>query len=99
MANDGPELKPAPVVVLGRLPDKKLNEEEVRQKFAELWQDPVICPVCKTDDWTFGENITHLFHLSDLPKPVIEAYPVIHVVCKKCGYLMLFDATLLHLDT
>jgi len=29
---------------------------------------------------------------------VIEAYPVIHVVCKKCGYLMLFDATFLHLD-
>jgi hypothetical protein len=54
MVNSGPELKFAPVV-LGRLPDKKLNEDEVRQKFAELWKDPVICikplqfvkPACK----------------------------------------------------
>jgi predicted nucleic-acid-binding Zn-ribbon protein len=98
MANDASEFKLAPIVVLGRLPDKKLNEERARQKFLEFWQEPVVCPVCKTNDWMFGQNITHLFHLSDLAQPVVEAYPVTHIVCKKCGYLMLFDATRLGLD-
>jgi hypothetical protein len=88
----------APIVLLGRLPGKRLDEGKASQKFAEFWQDRVTCPACKTNDWVFGQNITHLFHLSDLSQPVVEAYPVTHVVCKKCGYLMLFDATRLGLD-
>jgi ssDNA-binding Zn-finger/Zn-ribbon topoisomerase 1 len=98
VANDPTQFKAPPVVVLGRLPDKQLNEEKARQKFAEFWQDPVVCPACKTEEWMFGQNLAHLFHLSDLATPVIEAYPVVHLVCKKCGYLMLFDATRLGLD-
>jgi predicted nucleic-acid-binding Zn-ribbon protein len=97
MADDS-QIKLASLVVLGQLPDKKLNEEKAQQKFAEFWQDPVPCPACRTNEWMFGQNLTHLFHLSDLSQPVIEAYPVTHVVCKKCGYLMLFDATRLRLD-
>jgi len=98
MANDASEFKLPPVVLLGRLPDKKLDEQKARRKFAELWEGPVICPACKTDDWVFGQNLSHLFHLSDLLNPTIEAYPIAHIVCKRCGYLMLFDAARLHLD-
>ena len=98
MDDNGAEFKLAPMIILGQLPEKRLDEERARQKFAELWQEPPSCPACKTQEWIFGQNITHLFHLSDLSKPVVEAYPVTHIVCKKCGYLMLFDATRLRLD-
>ena len=95
--SDSLQSRPSSVVVLGKLPDKNLGEEKIRQKFEEFWHDPIVCPACQTDDWMFGQTLIHLFHLSDLPKEMIEAYPVIHIVCKKCGYLMLFDATRLGL--
>jgi hypothetical protein len=97
LVSDSLQSRPSSVVELGKLPDKHLGEKRIRRKFAEFWHDPVICPVCQSDDWTFGQTLTHLFHLSDLSKEMIEAYPVIHVVCEKCGYLMLFDATRLGL--
>ena len=95
--NDLLQSRPSSVVVLGKLPDKQIDEEKIRQKFAEFWRDPIVCPACRTDDWTFGQSLIHLFHLSDLQKEMIEAYPVIHVVCENCGYLMLFDAARLGL--
>jgi len=79
------------------LPTKELDQEKAPLKFAEFWREPVICPVCKTDQWKLGPNLVHLSHLSDMGKQSIDTYTAVVVTCIKCGYMMLFNANILGL--
>lgn len=81
-----------------RPPPKELNQQKAAEKFKEFWKEPVTCPVCKTADWAFGRNLAHLFHVSDLVASQIAVITAVPVLCKKCGYIMLFSAEMLGLS-
>jgi hypothetical protein len=87
-----------PPILLSLPPPRELDQEKARRKFAEFWKEPVICPVCKTDDWTFGEQLVHLFHLSELESDTIWTITAIPVFCTTCGYIMQFNAKKLGLE-
>jgi predicted nucleic-acid-binding Zn-ribbon protein len=79
-------------------PPKRLDLDRAEKKFAEFWKSPVYCPICKSREWHFGEDIVHLFHLHVLEEERPGAYPSIVVICNTCGYTMLFNAKKLGLD-
>ena len=95
MADQPPSLPP---IQPPSRPPKELNQQKASEKFAEFWKDPVVCPACKTNEWYFGPNLEHLFHLSELGTPNISIVTTVPVFCKKCGYIMLFSAEHLGLN-
>jgi hypothetical protein len=66
-------------------------DEVVRDSFSEylkqFWKQPVVCPVCRTTEWTI---------LSPIDPPVRYspgfATTLIPVTCNTCKYVMLFNA-------
>jgi hypothetical protein len=87
-----------PPILLSLPPPRELDQEKALQKFAEFWKEPVICPVCKTDGWAIGEQLVHLFHLSELTSATIWTITAVPVFCETCGYIMHFNAKKLGLD-
>ncbi|MGA7873265.1 MAG: hypothetical protein WCA22_20430 [Candidatus Binatus sp.] len=92
MPPDQPEKPPPP------FPPKKLDLERAEQKFAEFWKGPVVCPICKTWEWHFGQDIIHLLNINVLSEATPGVYPCVVVICNTCGYTMLFNAKKLGLD-
>jgi hypothetical protein len=57
------------------------------------WMGPVICPVCKTTEWSVADHILLLTrHSANGLVSGSIAYPMIGVYCRNCSHTMLFNA-------
>jgi hypothetical protein len=75
----------------GRLTEA--DHEKIRAWWTGRWNEPVTCPVCKTNDWGVGEHVVLLSrHANDAFRPGTPAYMMITVGCKTCAHTMLFNA-------
>ena len=74
-------------------PSSKLDQEKAREKFKEFWTRIYQCPVCGSLEWDFGPDLVQLAHFTDIStgRP-FKTYPAIVVICRRCGYMMLFNA-------
>lgn len=74
----------------------KLTPEDLAKTkawFARHWKGPVICPVCKTTEWTQGDHIVQVPRWSsDLLLGQYPTYPVLPVYCNACAHVMYFGA-------
>lgn len=73
----------------GRLTDA--DQEKARQWFAIHWKEPVVCPVCRTDNWTVGDHVVQSARWAqNMFAP--PAYPFVMVACNSCHHTLLFNA-------
>jgi hypothetical protein len=57
------------------------------------WKAPVVCPVCKTTEWTQGPHVVNIArHAVDGFAPNTISYPHIVVTCQSCAHSMFFNA-------
>jgi hypothetical protein len=79
-----PEEPDVPAVV--RDPRLKVAADSFGAYIKTKWVPPVICPVCKTNSWTFGDPV-------DLPIRFKEsrAYSLFPVWCDNCSYTLFFQ--------
>lgn len=83
-----PEWPRLPASEEGRRARRKAAEEWVRSKWGD---DGKPCPVCGWTAWAVQD-------LADLPIRSItdegeyESYPVVPLICRNCGYFLLFNA-------
>jgi hypothetical protein len=56
------------------------------------WQGDQLCPICGTEDWVILDiSETRLF--TGAGKPMADkVYPVVPVMCRNCGHMLLFNA-------
>ena len=74
----------------------RLTPEDI-QKVAAWWQQhwkaPVVCPVCKTSEWSTAAHVVNVpRHAADAYAPNAVTYPQIAVGCNACGHTMFFNA-------
>jgi hypothetical protein len=67
------------------------DNAKIQAWWSKHWKAPVICPVCKTTDWTVADYVVNVIrHSSEaLSGPT---YPHIIVGCKTCAHAMFFNA-------
>jgi hypothetical protein len=65
----------------------------IQRWWKETWKAPVVCPVCKTREWSVGDHLVNIQRYAvDAAAPNTETYPQIMVSCKKCSHAMFFSA-------
>jgi len=73
--------------------DQKIDVEKVVNWLNRQWQGAKVCPICKNNNWNISEKPVELreFHGGGfvVGGPV---YPLISIICKICGYTLLFNA-------
>lgn len=80
------------------MPDQhgKLTAEDtakVAKWWTGRWKSPVVCPVCKTSDWTLAPHLVGLHRLAVDPlSETGEVYHMILVGCRNCAHTMTFNA-------
>ena len=61
--------------------------------WGQHWKDPVICPVCKTTDWSLASHLVNVQRFAtDANASNTPTYPHIIVTCKFCAHSMFFNA-------
>jgi hypothetical protein len=69
------------------------DNDTIQRWWDQHWKAPVICPVCKTTDWTIAPHVVNFQrHADDASVPNTTSYPHIVVTCKNCAHSMLFNA-------
>ncbi len=67
-------------------------------KASRIWKNPPICIVCQNDNW---HSIDRIFELTEYcpngSRSNDVVIPIVVLACKDCGYVALFNATLLGL--
>jgi hypothetical protein len=99
MAN---EIKPPGLMLPVLIPSSKLDLVKAQEKFREFWNHVIVCPICGTSGWDFGPDLVQLAHFSDVGESLasnkpFKTYPAVVVICRNCGYMMLFNASKLGL--
>jgi hypothetical protein len=57
------------------------------------WKNPVVCPVCKTTEWTQAPHVVNIpRHATDAYVTNTISYPHIVVTCQSCAHSMFFNA-------
>lgn len=75
----------------GRLTQQ--DNETIARWWTQHWKAPVVCPVCKTAEWSLASHVLVMNrHASDSLSPSGITYPHIAVGCKTCAHIMLFNA-------
>jgi hypothetical protein len=75
----------------GRL--SQADNDTIKRWWDQHWKEPVICPVCKTSDWSLGPHIVNVQrHAADAGVANTPTYPHILVSCKTCAHTMFFNA-------
>ena len=68
----------------------KADNDSIQRWWDQHWKEPVICPVCKTTDWSLSSHLVRSAtgaNLSDTP-----TYPHIIISCKFCAHSIFFNA-------
>jgi len=74
------------------------RRQQARERMAaflrDKWNPPVVCPVCDTDAWTFGDAVDVVVRDPDIPEVgyPLPTYSLVPVFCDNCGYAMFFNA-------
>ena len=70
------------------------DAEKVKSWFATHWKGTVICPVCKSNAWTYGSHVVNLPRYAvDAAVPGTLTFPHLPVVCNTCANTLFFNAT------
>jgi hypothetical protein len=69
------------------------DNQKIQRWWVQQWKAPVVCPVCKTSEWTQAP------HVVNIPRHAVDAYvadtinyPHIAVTCNSCAHSMFFNA-------
>lgn len=66
---------------------------KIHQWWIGRWKDPVVCPVCKSQEWGMASHVVTLHrNANDAFIPTTQNYPHLLVGCKTCAHTMLFNA-------
>jgi hypothetical protein len=69
------------------------DNAKIRSWWEQHWKDPVVCPVCKTREWTIAPHVVNLQrHALDSLVANTVSYPHIVVTCKTCAHSMFFNS-------
>jgi hypothetical protein len=72
------------------------RRQQARERMAaflkEKWNPPVICPICDSDSWTFGDVVDVPVRDPDTGDYPIPTYSLVPVFCDTCGYSIFFNA-------
>jgi hypothetical protein len=69
------------------------DNEKIQNWWNQHWKGPVICPVCKTTEWTVTPHVVNIQrHAIDATVANTVSYPHIIVTCKTCAHSMFFNA-------
>jgi len=87
------------LAVMGiKMPDEhgllsKEDNDSIQRWWGQHWKDPVICPVCKTTDWSLASHLVNVQRFAtDANASNTPTYPHIIVTCKFCAHSMFFNA-------
>jgi len=69
---------------------------DIRQRaldyLGSVWEGDSSCPICKSDKWFIANVAVLPIRSGDIGTPAgSDAYPLVPVVCKVCGYTFLFN--------
>jgi hypothetical protein len=71
----------------------KADNDSIQRWWGQHWKDPVICPVCKTTDWSLTSHLVNVQRFAtDANASNAPTYPHIIVTCKFCAHSMFFNA-------
>jgi len=71
----------------------KADNDSIQRWWGQHWKDPVICPVCKTTDWSLASHLVNVQRFAtDANASNTPTYPHIIVTCKFCAHSMFFNA-------
>jgi hypothetical protein len=87
-----PEPQPAPTPD-DAFPDEDTIRDRLIEFLAEKVQNPA-CPVCGTDDWVPGRELTKI---SEYTPNANQFYPIVARTCFNCGLVQLFNAVIVGL--
>ena len=69
------------------------DNEKIQGWWARHWKAPVICPVCKNNEWSIAGHVVSITrHASDGMIGGTQNYPHIMVLCTTCAHTMFFNA-------
>jgi hypothetical protein len=69
------------------------DNQKIQDWWTQHWKSPVICPVCKTSEWTVAPHVVNIQRYAmDAAAANTVSYPHIAVTCKKCAHSMFFNA-------
>jgi hypothetical protein len=69
------------------------DNEIIQRWWTQHWKEPVVCPVCKTTEWTTAPHVVNfLRHAVDAAVNNTVSYPHIVVTCQSCAHSMFFNA-------
>jgi hypothetical protein len=79
------------------MPDKhgllgKADNDSIQRWWDRHWKDPVICPVCKTTDWSLSSHLVNIQFATDANASNTPTYPHIIITCKFCAHSIFFNA-------
>jgi hypothetical protein len=77
--------------IYGRLTPE--DNAKIQQWWVGRWKAPVVCPVCKTSEWSVNAHIVNVLrYATDAYSPTASTYPHVMVTCKLCAHAMFFNA-------
>jgi hypothetical protein len=71
----------------------KADNDSIQRWWDQHWKDPVICPVCKTTDWSLSSHLVNIQRFAtDANADNTPTYPHIIITCKFCAHSIFFNA-------
>jgi hypothetical protein len=71
----------------------------VRAWFTKHWNGVVVCPVCKTNNWSYSSHVVQMYRFApDAHVPGTLVYPYLPVYCTTCSHTMFFGTAAMGLQ-
>ena len=71
----------------------KADNDLIQRWWDQHWKEPVICPVCKTTDWSLSSHLVNIQRFAtDANASNTLTYPHIIITCKFCAHSIVFNA-------
>ena len=71
----------------------KADNDSIQRWWDQHWKEPVICPVCKTTDWSLSSHLANVQRFAtDANASNTPTYPHIIITCKSCAHSIFFNA-------
>jgi predicted nucleic-acid-binding Zn-ribbon protein len=71
----------------------EIDITQINNWMKENWKGSRICPICNNTQWSASESLAELRQF-DKGNLVVggKVYPLLVLICKTCGYTLLFNA-------
>src|SRR4029077_4353468 len=70
----------------------KADNDSIQCWWDQHWKEPVICPVCRTTDWSLSSHLVNTQRFADANARNTPTYPHIVIACKFCAHSIFFNA-------